>query len=104
MYVKGIKMKTFPWALVIVVFVLIGSFFYSSNWVSKKQHEQKNQLDTLVTIALEKAYFDGQKEAITGDVRICLNKDSVYEWVKSPWNNGKHPYWTPTKHSTYFTE
>lgn len=33
----------------------------------------------------EMAYFEGQKDAIEGDVRIKLGSDSIYVWTKSPW-------------------
>lgn len=45
---------------------------------------------------LERGYFEGQKDALNGDIRIKLNKDSVYVWKKSPWNNGTEPIYNPT--------
>ncbi len=44
----------------------------------------------------ERAYFEGQRDAIDGDVRIRLNNDSCYEWIKSPWDNGRSPIYNPT--------
>lgn len=44
----------------------------------------------------EEAYFEGQKDALNGDIRIKLDKDSCYHWVKSPWNNGRIPDYNPT--------
>lgn len=46
--------------------------------------------------SLERAYFEGQKDALNGDVRIKLNPDSCYFWVKSPWDCGDAPTYTPT--------
>ena len=46
--------------------------------------------------ACEKAYFEGQKDALNGDVRIKLNKDSCYHWIKSPWDSGRIPDYNPT--------
>lgn len=34
--------------------------------------------------AFKMAYFQGQKDAINGDIKINLNSDSVYYWLKSP--------------------
>lgn len=48
----------------------------------------------------EKAYFEGQKDAITGDVRIQLNCDSVYVWTRSCWNDGSKPIFNPTRLDT----
>ena len=44
----------------------------------------------------EEAYFEGQKDVLNGDVRIKLDKDSCYYWIKSPWNNKKMPIYNPT--------
>lgn len=46
--------------------------------------------------ACEEAYFEGQKDALSDDVRIKLDKDSCYQWIKSPWNSGKMPIYNPT--------
>jgi hypothetical protein len=56
----------------------------------------KEQVSKLVEGVCEEAYFQGQKDAINGDIRIKLNKDSCYIWVKSCWNSGKKPSWNPT--------
>ena len=44
----------------------------------------------------EKAYFEGQKDALNGDIRIKLNKDNCYQWIKSPWDSGRIPDYNPT--------
>lgn len=49
-----------------------------------------------IVITSEKAYFEGQKDAINGDIRIKLNSDSIYIWTKSCWNNGDKPIYNPT--------
>lgn len=49
-----------------------------------------------VVYSQEKSYFEGQKDAINGDIRIKLNKDSVYIWKKSCWDNGDAPSYQPT--------
>ena len=46
--------------------------------------------------ACEEAYFEGQKDALNGDVRIKLDKDSCYQWIKSPWDSGRIPDYNPT--------
>lgn len=45
---------------------------------------------------LERAYFNGQRDAINGQVRIKLNSDSTYVWTESPWDNNILPTYTPT--------
>lgn len=77
-------MKNFIAGVIITVVAI-----FISMVASKKR---KNEIQS----ALEKAYFEGQKDAINNDIRISF-KDSIYHWVKSPWNNGKNPIFTPTK-------
>lgn len=43
-----------------------------------------------VTESLEYSYFEGQYDAVNGDIRIAY--DSVkqeYIWISSPWNDGE---------------
>jgi len=49
-----------------------------------------------IIYSCEKAYFEGQKDAINKDVRIIKNNDSVYVWKKSCWDNGRTPKYNPT--------
>lgn len=42
-----------------------------------------------LTKAIEYGYFEGQKDAINGDIRIEMIKDSTYIWSKSPWSDPK---------------
>jgi hypothetical protein len=41
--------------------------------------------------AAEYGYFEGQKDALNGDIRIKHICDSCYVWTKSPHNSGKKP-------------
>lgn len=50
--------------------------------------------------ALENAYFEGQKDAINKDIRIKLNSDSTYKWIKSPWDDGEPPIFIPNHENT----
>jgi hypothetical protein len=43
---------------------------------------------------IEEAYFEGQRDAITGDVRIKLI-DGTWMWSKSPWDGRKQPIFYP---------
>lgn len=47
------------------------------------------------TFDAENAYFEGQKDALEGDIRIKRSKDSCWIWTKSPWNSGKIPTFNP---------
>lgn len=49
-----------------------------------------------VNSGFEEAYFEGQRDALTGDVRIKKNSDSCWVWTKSCWDNGKTPTFNPS--------
>ena len=58
------------------------------------------QCEYICDSLMSKAYFEGQKDAINGDIRIAI-KDSTYIWIKSCWNDGTKPLFNPTKDDTY---
>ena len=53
-----------------------------------------NQSD--LTVKLERAYFEGQRDYANGDKRIQWTKDSCWVWVKSPWDGGSQPIFNPS--------
>ncbi len=44
---------------------------------------------------IEVAYFEGQRDALEGDIRIFKTSDSCYIWIKSPWSSGEAPIYNP---------
>ena len=44
---------------------------------------------------MEKAYFEGQRDAMKGDWKIKKTDDSCYVWVKSPWRVESEPIYSP---------
>lgn len=75
----------------IIFLFVITSISCTDMGVYDKNEVKKN----LIEIA-EKAYFEGQKDALEGDIRIKLISDSIYVWTKSPWDNGDKPIFNPT--------
>ena len=69
-------------SIMIIIFVIMA--------INGKQNNNKTKM------LMERAYFDGQRDAINGDVRIKLTSDSLYVWTKSCWDNGEHPDFNPT--------
>ena len=51
-----------------------------------------NELTKLV----ERAYFEGQRDALENNIRIKRNQDSCWIWVASPWDSGKEPVFDPS--------
>lgn len=72
--------------------LIISTVFLSScTPLFYNEEEIKKELNIIV----EKAYFEGQKDALEKDIRIKLNRDSVYIWTKSPWDDGTLPIYYP---------
>jgi len=68
-----------------VLFILFISFL-----ISGCSYYSYNDVLTLC----EKSYFEGQKDAIYGDIRI-ENINGYWHWIKSPWDNGRVPNFNP---------
>lgn len=73
----------------VMIVTLFFLFFTTKN-------TEKNIVDVVdaIQIIAEQAYFEGQKDAINGDIRIT-KINSCYVWTKSPWNNGTNPIFQP---------
>lgn len=45
----------------------------------------------------ERAYFEGQRDALSGDVRIKYDNDSkCWRWTKTCWDNGQPTTFDPS--------
>lgn len=78
-------------ATLLIVFLLISFviFIYPRT-------KNDNDAEEAATFYLEQAYFQGQLDAINGDIKIKLNSDSCYIWTDTPWKNGQKPIFNPT--------
>ena len=76
--------------IVIVMLVIVGVFLVSSCTILALVDMDE------VNTQFEYAYFEGQRDALDGDIRIKLNQDSCYIWCKSPWDSGKQPTYDPS--------
>lgn len=68
--------------------------------VSCSNKDKESILTRNVTRAMEYAYFEGQRDALAGDIRIDSHQVSEggsyrYVWTKSPWDQGKGPIYVP---------
>lgn len=53
-----------------------------------------------IKVEREGAYFEGQKDALSGDIRIVKivhNGDTCWTWKTSPWDSGSQPMFDPLK-------
>ena len=57
---------------------------------------ERGETEAKIKKSLEEAYFEGQKDAILGDVRIVKNNDSCWMWTKSCWDSGEEPTYNPS--------
>jgi hypothetical protein len=56
---------------------------------------KEEKIEHSLNLALEEAYFEGQKDAISGDIRIKKDSEGYWYWSKSPWNNNREPVFNP---------
>lgn len=70
---------------IILVPIVLLSIFYSGCGLQKDIEE-----------IAEKAYFEGQRDYMEGDIRIGYNADGCYYWTKSPWDSGSTPTYNPS--------
>jgi prepilin-type N-terminal cleavage/methylation domain-containing protein len=69
---------------------------YKQNRVANpKVTATSKNLETHTQQTIEWAYYQGQKNALEGDIRI-QKRDSLYVWIKSPWDGGKEPSYDPS--------
>jgi len=95
-------MKIDPFNLVLAVLVAVSIpvlIFIHDKEVERRFSEIRNVTNEIIKVT-EQAYFEGQKDALNGDIRILLVKDTLkdtvkWTWVKSPWPNGQKPLFVP---------
>ena len=68
--------------------------------ISKEDTAITNEIIRLTIYKIEQAYYEGQVDALTGDIRIerVVNEfchDTTYQWIKSPWKSGEVPTYQP---------
>ena len=68
----------------------------SSGDIVVTSQESAVAIQKLVTEKMEKAYFEGQRDALEGDIRIeKIPATDKWRWSKSPWDNDKEPTYVP---------
>lgn len=84
----------------LILFLFWCGFYLTLDNTTTIKGNKKDLENNLYKLA-EMAYFEGQRDAINGDVRIKLGEDSVYHWTKSPWDGEtRQPQFIPTINDT----
>ena len=63
-----------------------------------KELVEESSASSLLTTQsmMEYAYFEGQKDALEGHVRIAKDTEGCWEWTESPWDERKlEPVYEP---------
>jgi len=85
-----------------IIFVFIGLLLFLGSCLSFSQERKLDQIEKLLYEAVESSYFDGQRAALEGDIRIQkvpYEDDSCWVWLKSPWPDSlnREPIFNPCK-------
>jgi len=86
------KLKNFIFIVITLILILFGMTI-----IVKNEDKQENKSRTIL---IEYGYYEGQKDAINGDIRLIevkdTNRDTVmWIWTSSPWDNGQKPLYQP---------
>lgn len=76
---------------VIIILLYIGLMTGLITVAINRDRSLKVTTKNLMDEMCEQAYFEGQKDAINGDVRIKKISDTSWVWIKSPWDSGIKP-------------
>lgn len=85
--------------LILLLFIV----FISCSTENKKELSTiEDTLTNAIKMGMEYAYFEGQKDALEGDVRI-KKVNGNWEWSKSPWDDTlTNPKYRPVKESNTY--
>jgi hypothetical protein len=80
--------------------IIIGLVIGLSSCIKYTSVNPSNNMSDALRGLMDYAYFEGQKDALNGDIRIEMRlgpngKDSMYVWTTSPWDSGEEPKYTP---------
>lgn len=75
--------------------IFLIAIFTAGLLILNSSRTQTAKLEDSIVKLTEAAYFEGQKDAIEGDVRI-KKTEAGWVWEKSPWDNGQVPIYDPS--------
>ena len=85
--------------LIVVGLICIGLICIGVSLLQRHEDSRNRTIFfNTIKISQEWAYFEGQKDAITGDVRIKYEASTkTYSWSKSCWDDGLVPVFDPSQ-------
>lgn len=78
-------------SLIVISMIIIGYMLINKS--IEREKEKSTSIQQVIKKECERAYFEGQRDAIEGDIRIKKTKESCWIWTKSCWDSG-----TPTEY------
>ena len=87
-----------------IITIVTLTFIITQVYLHDMHVERKYKSDLDITNELyslaEQGYYEGQKDALNGDIRIVMVKDTVKDsvkwvWSKSPWDDNRKPIFKP---------
>jgi len=79
--------KHYTLPLIILFLLTIILIFLAIKMTTTSDKQQTHRLSRVIQIAEEYGYFQGQKNAINGDIRIKYDESTKkYSWSKSCWD------------------
>lgn len=92
--IKDYIMKYITPLFILSISVLLISLLAGLFFIYEYKKDQLKMITELSTKMVEVGYFEGQKDALEGDVRIEKIGNS-YVWSSSPWDGGENPKYDP---------
>ncbi len=69
---------------------IVGCLIVLASALTLSYVDRKDSVKDKLLVAMEYAYFEGQKDALTDDVRI-EERNGKWVWKKSPWDDSNKP-------------
>jgi hypothetical protein len=87
-----IKTTLYAIGIVLVISVLVAILLiYILNIADK----YKNDKGVIAQYVMEYGYFEGQKDALNGEIHITKISDSCWLWTDSPWTDKRETVYNP---------
>ena len=89
--------------IIFILFIIVAGVWIAIGASGVRAEKALTEAETQValTTALERVYAEAQIDALEGRVRVVAT-ESGYEWIESPWNDGRNPRFTDiNKYATW---